>query len=181
MRICTNCRGAYSRDNTFCPFCRMSHHSIGRVCPRGHSNPRDAIFCATCGSYELSQMAPPPPILRRIFLPAFIIGGIVLVVWFLVSVVVPHSAGIFSVVFMWAMDLLLPVFALILVFFAITLLLPKHIGKYLRKVMFTLGRYSFRLIGLGLMTCWRLLAYLASYILARRNPDHRRHTSNNRR
>ena len=173
MRICTNCRRAYSRDNTFCPYCGMSHHSIGRVCHRGHSNPRDAIFCATCGSHELSQMAPAPPLWRRLLMPTAIIA-VVSVIWFLLSMIISHSHGILSALYMQLMNLLIPAGFFVLIFFGITLLLPKHMGKYLRKVFFSLVRYAFRLIGMLATMLWRILSHLYGQRNTNRQRQYRR-------
>lgn len=173
MRICTNCRRAYSRDNTFCPYCGMSHHSIGRVCRRGHSNPRDAVFCATCGSHELSQMAPAPPLWRRLLMPIAIIA-VVSVIWLLFSVIISHSHGILSALYMQSMNLLIPAGFFVLIFFGITLLLPKHMGKYLRKVFFSLVRYAFRLIGMFAAMLWRILSHLFGQRNTNRQRQYRR-------
>jgi len=129
MRICTNCGKAYSRDNIYCPYCGMTHHSLGRVCPRGHRNPRDAVFCAVCGSQDLSQMAPPPPIWKRLLTLAGIFGGIALVIWLLCSAVIPHTSNFLSALFAQSLSLLMPIFIILILFFGFTLLLPKHMGS----------------------------------------------------
>lgn len=154
MRICTNCGKAYSRDNTFCPYCGMTPYSTGRVCPRGHPNPRDAIFCATCGSPDLSEMAPPPPLWRRLVLLSAILGGIALAIWLLTSVAIPNTSRFLSAQYLRLKDTLMPVIVFILIIFGVTLFLPKHMGQYTRKVMFSLVRYSFRLIIRAVTVIW---------------------------
>jgi len=140
------------------------------------------VFCATCGSHELSQMAPPPPLWRRLFIPVIIIGTAVMAIWFLFSVIISHSHGILSVLYVRTMDFIIPAGFFVLIFFGITLLLPKHMGKYLRKVFFSLVRYALRLIAVFARMLWRIISYLVLSLLGRRNANSRqRYRYGNRR
>jgi RNA polymerase subunit RPABC4/transcription elongation factor Spt4 len=174
MRICTNCGKAYSRENVYCPYCGMTHHSLGRVCPRGHRNPRDAVFCAICGSQDLSQMASPPPIWQRLLTLVGILGGIALVIWLLCSAVIPHASHFLSALYIQSLNLLMPLIIILVLFFGFTLLLPKHMGKYIRKVLFSLVRNTFKVIINIVIYLWRMIASLTLSSLGRYNANSRR-------
>jgi len=180
MRICTNCGKAYSRENIYCPYCGMTHHSIGRVCPRGHRNPRDAVFCVICGSQDLSEMAPPPPIWRRILTIVGILGGIALAIWLLCSVIIPHSSHFLSALYAQSISLLMPIIVLLVFFFGFTLFLPKHIGKYLRKVFFSLVRAGFKVIINIIVFLWRAIVLVISSSLGKHNANRRNQGYGNR-
>lgn len=57
MNRCANCYRYSLGDPAFCPFCGRSFHV--KLCPRGHTNPRQVTFCSQCGSSDLSTPAPP--------------------------------------------------------------------------------------------------------------------------
>ena len=48
--------------------------------------------------------------------------------------------------------------------FAVTLFLPKHIGKYIRKLLFTLLRYCLKLAWLTVASLWRVMVYFISLL-----------------
>ena len=162
MRICTNCGRAYSRRDLYCPYCGRTPHRLGRVCVKGHHNPHDAAFCAVCGSDNLSELAPPVPIWRRLLL-IFCIVGALATLWLIFPVMLSSVLRLmammigrsFRVIFLAGIYLLIP--------FAVTLFLPKHIGKYIRKVLFTLIRCCLRLTWLAITSLWRIVAYFASW------------------
>jgi len=163
IRICTNCGRAFSRRDLYCPYCGRTPYRFGRICPKGHHNPHNALFCATCRSQNLSELAPPVPLWRRL-LVVFLIMGPLTSLWFLLPILLSGAlhmiAGIIRgsshIIFLAAVYLLIP--------FAITLFLPKHIGKYIRKVLFTLIRYSLRLLWFVITAMWRILAYFVSLV-----------------
>lgn len=163
MRICTNCGRAYSRRDLYCPYCGRTPHRLGRVCPSGHHNPHDATFCAVCGSQRLSELAPSVPLWRRLIL-IFLIFGLIASLWFAFPILAPGALRLLSgmtrslvhFLFLPAVCLCIP--------FAITLFLPKHVGKYIRKVLFTLIRCCFRLTWLAITCLWRIAAYFLSMI-----------------
>jgi hypothetical protein len=64
MKRCNYCFRYALDQPTFCPYCGRSYDV--RLCPRGHVNPRNVQFCATCGSDELSTPAPPESLLGRL-------------------------------------------------------------------------------------------------------------------
>jgi hypothetical protein len=57
MRYCPNCRRWNNGRPQFCHYCGCTWHV--RLCPRGHDNPPDTIYCGTCGSAELTDTAGP--------------------------------------------------------------------------------------------------------------------------
>ena len=161
MRICTNCGRAYSRKDTYCPYCGRTPHRLGRVCPRGHINPHDATFCAVCGSQELSELAPPAPLWRRL-LVIFIIAGILVVLWFIFPLFLSGVLHLIGRVIMRLSHVLLLAAMVFFIPFAVSLFLPKHTGKYLRKVLFGMVRFCLRCMWLAVTSVWRIVAYLAS-------------------
>jgi len=64
MRRCTACFHFHPGHPTFCAHCGRSFDV--RLCPRGHRNPRAAVFCAECGSADLSTATPPASFLHRV-------------------------------------------------------------------------------------------------------------------
>ncbi len=53
MRYCLYCQRWTAGRPVYCPNCgRTWNH---RICPRGHLNPSSALFCADCGSPDLSE------------------------------------------------------------------------------------------------------------------------------
>ncbi len=63
MKLCLNCHRTSAGKPTFCNFCGASYNV--RLCPKQHINPRSAEVCSQCGSRDLSQAQPKPPILAR--------------------------------------------------------------------------------------------------------------------
>lgn len=55
MIICRSCRSAWPDSALYCGKCRRSFG--GRRCPKNHLSPKDAAYCLTCGSRELSTAA----------------------------------------------------------------------------------------------------------------------------
>lgn len=174
MRICTNCKMAYSRANLFCPYCGMTRYRMGRVCNRGHSNPRDATFCGTCGSQQLSDVAPPPSIWFRLTMAVLIIGVPALVIHIIYLSLTSYFSHLLLSLQYRIMNLLIPGIIFILLFFGITLLLPKHMGKYVRKVFFSMVRFSIRLMSSITKLLWIITAALISSLLGRRNANRQR-------
>lgn len=56
MIYCRNCRSIWPDDAKYCGRCRGSF--AGRRCKKDHLSPARALACLTCGSVDLSQMAP---------------------------------------------------------------------------------------------------------------------------
>ena len=174
MRICTNCKRAYSRENLFCPYCGMTRYRMGRVCNRGHSNPRDATFCGTCGSQEMSDVAPPPSILFRLGMVVLIIGVPALIIWAISPSLTFYFSRLLLSLKYRVMDILIPGIFFTILLFGISLLLPKHMGKYVRKVFFSMVRYFLRLISGITRLLWIITAALISSLLGRRNTNRQR-------
>ncbi|MBI1934792.1 zinc ribbon domain-containing protein [Candidatus Peregrinibacteria bacterium] len=57
MKRCTYCFRYSLSTSPYCNHCGRSFNV--RLCSRGHINRRDALFCAECGSGDLSTPAPP--------------------------------------------------------------------------------------------------------------------------
>ena len=162
MRICTNCGRAYSRRDLYCPYCGRTPHRLGRVCEKGHHNPHDAAFCAVCGSQNLSELAPPVPLWRRLLLISCIIGALA-IIWFIFPVLLSSVLRLIAMMIRSSLRVVCIAGIYLLIPFAVTLFLPKHIGKYIRKVLFTLMRFCMRLICLAITSLWRIVAYFASW------------------
>jgi hypothetical protein len=64
MKRCTACFRYSLGDPPYCTHCGRTYDV--RLCPRGHRNPRGALFCAECGSGDLSTPAPPPTLLFHV-------------------------------------------------------------------------------------------------------------------
>lgn len=64
MRRCTACFRFQPGQPTYCAFCGRSFDV--RLCARGHRNPRTALYCAECGSPDLSTPTPPAGFLFRL-------------------------------------------------------------------------------------------------------------------
>ena len=169
MRICTNCKRAYSRENLYCPYCGMTRYRMGRVCNRGHSNPRDATFCGTCGSQNMSNTAPPPSIWFRLILLILIIGIPALIIRIMYPSLKSYSYHLLLSLQYHAMNILIPAFIFVLLFFGITLLLPKHIGKYIRKVFFSLVRFFFKLLVVIMRILWKITVSILYSLLGKKN------------
>lgn len=60
MRYCYECNRVTHGEPLFCNFCGRSYNV--KLCPRQHTNPRNAQACAQCGSRDLSTPAPKPPL-----------------------------------------------------------------------------------------------------------------------
>ena len=174
MRICTNCKRAYSGANTFCPHCGMTRYALGRVCNRGHSNPRDATFCGTCGSQEMSNVAPPPLIWLRLILVILAISIPALIIWIIHSHLISYFSNLLLSLKYRIMDILIPGIIFILLLFGVSLLLPKHIGKYIRKVFFSFVRFLFRIAAGFLRLLWIISSSIISSLLGKRNVNGQR-------
>ena len=161
MRICTSCGRAYSRRDLYCPYCGRTPHRLGRVCPRGHHNPHDATFCATCGSEDLSLLAPPVPLWRRLLVISVIIG-LLAALWFIFPVFLSGFLHLIAGLIRRLSAILLFFAMCFFVPFIVSLFLPKHMGKYLRKVLFGLVRYCLRCARWAITSVWRIVAYFAS-------------------
>ncbi len=55
MRYCPYCQRFSVGQPQLCFYCGRSWYI--RLCPRGHENPPDALFCGTCGSADLTDPA----------------------------------------------------------------------------------------------------------------------------
>lgn len=55
MKRCTSCFRYAAGQPSYCSYCGRTY-SV-RLCPRGHSNPRNVQFCSQCGSDDLSTAA----------------------------------------------------------------------------------------------------------------------------
>lgn len=75
MTYCFNCGKLTSGEPLFCNRCGRTYDV--RLCPRLHSNPRNAVICSECGSSELSTPQPKVSVWARIvaFLIRMIIGA----------------------------------------------------------------------------------------------------------
>jgi len=147
---------------------------MGRVCNRGHSNPRDATFCGTCGSQEMSDVAHPPSILFRLGMVVLIIGVPALIIWAISPSLTSYFSKLLLSLKYRVMDILIPGIFFTILLFGISLLLPKHMGKYVRKVFFSMVRYSLRLISGITRLLWIITAALVSSLLGRRNTNRQR-------
>lgn len=172
MRVCTNCGRAYSRRDSYCPYCGRTPHRFGRICAKGHPNPHDATFCATCGSQYLSELAPPVTIWRRMLLVLFIMTSVASL-WFILPALLSGAVQAISGIMAYLSNILLLGAICFFAPFLITLFLPKHIGKYIRKVLFGLMRYSLRLIWFAITSLWRIGAYLLSSLAGNMGVLHR--------
>lgn len=77
MRRCTSCFRFHPGNPTFCSRCGRSFDH--RICHRGHINPREAQYCAECGSADLSTPASPASFLYRLTgLVLYIFSGAVI-------------------------------------------------------------------------------------------------------
>lgn len=68
MRLCPHCKRLNPGRPDRCHYCGRTWHL--RLCPWGHPNPCDAVFCGRCGSADLSRPAPSgwtPLILKAAF------------------------------------------------------------------------------------------------------------------
>ena len=63
MRYCNSCHTYSPGQPLFCATCGGTYDV--RVCPRLHINPRTAQVCSQCGSRDLSQPQPSPPLLTK--------------------------------------------------------------------------------------------------------------------
>lgn len=172
MRICTNCGRAYSRRDSYCPYCGRTPHRFGRICSKGHINPHDATFCATCGSQYLSELAPPVTIWRRIFF-ALLILAVAASLWFIFPVLLSGVVRGMSAVIGYLSNILILGAICFCASILITLFLPKHIGKYIRKVLFGLVRCTLKLIWFAITSLWRIAAYLLSSLAGNMGVLHR--------
>lgn len=163
MRICTNCGRAYSRRDLYCPYCGRTPYRFGRVCAKGHHNPHDAVFCATCGSQNLSELAPPVPFWRRLLVISLIVGLLALL-WFLFPVFLSGILHVVSGMLRRFSHIICLAAVCFFMPFAVTLFLPKHIGKYTRKVLFSVVRYSLRITWFAIAVLWRIVAYFLSLV-----------------
>ena len=64
MKYCNKCFRFAVGSPPYCTYCGCSYDV--RRCKRGHVNSWFALFCAECGSDELSQPAPPERALSRL-------------------------------------------------------------------------------------------------------------------
>ncbi len=77
MRRCTQCFRFHPGSPTFCSYCGRSFDV--RICSRGHRNPRQAEYCAECGSADLSTASPPASFLHRLSAVAlYLFSGVVI-------------------------------------------------------------------------------------------------------
>jgi hypothetical protein len=58
-RYCYNCNKITVGEPLFCNFCGRSYNV--KLCPRLHTNPRNAEICSQCGSRDLSTPQPKVP------------------------------------------------------------------------------------------------------------------------
>jgi hypothetical protein len=87
MRYCNQCHHVTLGDPLFCTVCGASYNA--RICPRRHVNVRSAVFCARCGSKELSDPAPPIP--RRVILALWLAYAYAVLLLGLISALVAGS------------------------------------------------------------------------------------------
>jgi hypothetical protein len=59
MRYCPFCQRINLGHPQHCNYCGRTWYV--RLCPRGHENPTDSVFCSECGSPELSETSGPRP------------------------------------------------------------------------------------------------------------------------
>lgn len=81
MKYCPACQRWNQGQPVRCNYCGRTWGV--RLCPRGHANPPDAVFCSQCGRPQLSETAGPEPLairvvslLLRLLKPAAIVLGI---------------------------------------------------------------------------------------------------------
>jgi len=128
IRICTNCGRAFSRKNLYCPYCGMTPYNLGRICPRGHVNPREATFCGICGSEDLSQVAPRPPFWRKLV--------VVLLLMPIIGLLCLLLASLFSsipAILSYALGRISHVFWSLAIYFVIALIIYSFLPKGIRK------------------------------------------------
>jgi hypothetical protein len=104
MRFCTNCKKITAGRPPFCQFCARSY-SV-KLCPRGHSNPRAAQACSTCGSKELSTPAPQMGMSKIGYLIGFtiLIALSVYAIYFAIQLADRVRSGAFDAAFLRLMD-----------------------------------------------------------------------------
>jgi hypothetical protein len=61
MKRCNNCFRYALGDPPYCTYCGRTYDK--RICSKGHVLGRNAQFCPTCGSNDMSEPAPPETLL----------------------------------------------------------------------------------------------------------------------
>lgn len=91
MRYCYNCNRVTHGKPLFCNFCGRSYNV--KLCPRLHSNGRNAQACSQCGSRDLSTPAPKAPVWigLAVFLLSLLPGLVLLLVSLLFVIAVVHA------------------------------------------------------------------------------------------
>jgi len=59
MRYCPNCQRINVGRPPICNYCGRTW--FVKLCPRGHENPSNVLYCSTCGSTDLSETAGEKP------------------------------------------------------------------------------------------------------------------------
>ena len=59
MRYCPNCQRINVGRPPICNYCGRTWYV--KLCPRGHENPSNVLYCSTCGSTDLSETAGKKP------------------------------------------------------------------------------------------------------------------------
>jgi hypothetical protein len=104
MKYCYSCNKITNGEPLFCNFCGKSYGI--KLCPRLHTNPRNAQACSQCGSRDLSTPQPKVPFWVRIllFLVSLVPGAILavlsiaVVLFFLIELI--HSPRMLCAAFL---------------------------------------------------------------------------------
>lgn len=135
MKRCTACFHYSLGDPTFCTHCGRSYDA--KICARGHVNPRGVLYCAECGSGELSTPGPPAGFL-------FTLSQWTLRVFLIVGIAIAVLSMVVSVLYSLDWSAIAPhLFALVLMLaflYWTTTLLPGPV----RRVGRTVGKHAWK-------------------------------------
>ena len=139
MRYCPSCGRFNPGRPLICHYCGKSWYY--RLCPKGHLNPPDAIFCGECGSSQLTDASGRKSLLPDLIKTAVVMGIVIMIGLSVYQVF--HSEFIFQRLMGAVLSFAIPLFILYL-------FLPSSVWKVIKG-------------GFGLL--WGIVIGLLSFLL----------------
>jgi hypothetical protein len=138
MRYCPFCQRINLGHPQHCNYCGRTWYV--RLCPRGHENPPDSIFCAECGSPELSETSGPRPWWLWL-VKIFLFSGIIILFLSIIRHLLRFSVDMLVI--------LLPIFFLFAGYYLAMSILPGPIKKLIMAITKFLKNMCLKLLGIG--------------------------------